>query len=106
MITNDQIQTIALTIASKFKINRIFLFGSYANGEPNSESDLDLCVTTRLGNKRKIEIIRAIRKEINDLFNIPIDILVYDNDEFQSRAVHQNTLEYKILNQGILLNEQ
>jgi uncharacterized protein len=106
MITNDQINAIAHTIASKFKINRIFLFGSYANGEPGIESDLDLCVITRLGNKRKIEFIRAIRKEINDLFNIPIDILVYDNEEFQLRAVHQNTLEYKILNQGILLNEQ
>ena len=106
MITNDQINAIANTITSKFKINNIFLFGSYAHGHPNNESDLDLCITTRLGKKRKIDLIRDIRREIIDHFNIPIDILIYDSEEFQKRAVHQNTLEYKILNQGILLNGQ
>ena len=106
MITKDQINSIAKTIAVKFHTDNIFLFGSYAAGVPNIESDLDLCITTRLGSSRKIELIRAIRKEINNFFNIPIDILVYDNDEFQKRAAFKNTLEYQILNQGILLNGQ
>jgi predicted nucleotidyltransferase len=104
MITNDQIKSIASTIDSKFSVKDIFLFGCYAQGEPNVESDLDLCVTTNLGTNRKIDLIRAIRKEISHILNIPLDILIYDSNEFQQRAAHQNTLEYKILNQGILLN--
>jgi predicted nucleotidyltransferase len=106
MVTNDQINSIANTIASKFQTNDIFLFGSHASGNANVESDIDICVTTRLGDRRKIDLIRAIRREISNIFNIPIDILIYDTDEFQKRAKHRNTLEYKILNQGILLNEQ
>ena len=104
MITNDQINSIASTITSKFPIKDIFLFGSYAQGKESAESDLDLCVTTHLENRRKIDMMRAIRKEISHIVNIPMDILVYDTDEFQKRAAHQNTLEYKIQNQGILLN--
>ena len=104
IISKDLIDSIVNTIASKFDTNEIFLFGSYANGDANIESDLDICVTTRLGDRRKIDLTRAIRREISNLFNIPIDILIYDTDEFQRRAAHQNTLEYKIRTQGILLN--
>ena len=104
MITNDQINSVALTIESKFPIKNIFLFGSYAQGAQNAESDLDLCITARLDNYRKIDLIRAIRKEISNILTVPLDILIYDTEEFEQRAVHQNTLENKILNQGILLN--
>ncbi len=80
------------------------MFGSYAYGKPQPESDLDFCILTDLGDKRKIELIRDIRREINFNFQIAIDILLYDNKEFNDRAIHQNTLEYKILKQGILIN--
>ena len=80
------------------------MFGSYAYGKPQPGSDLDFCILTNLGNKRKIELIRDIRKEISFNFQIAIDILLYDNKEFNERAIHQNTLEYKILKQGILIN--
>ncbi len=92
------------SIAVKFSTNKIFLFGSYAYGKPQPGSDLDFCILTDLGNKRKIKLIRDIRKEISLNFQIAIDILLYDNKEFNERAIHQNTLEYKILKQGILIN--
>jgi predicted nucleotidyltransferase len=106
MIASDQINLIAQIIAEKFDTTSIILFGSHAKGEAGLESDLDLCITTRLGNNRKIELMRAIRREIYDLFSIPIDLLIYDDEEFQQRAAHHNTLEYKIQKTGILLNGQ
>lgn len=104
MITKKQINILADTIAKKFSTRKIFLFGSYAYGKPQFESDLDICIITDLGNKRKIELIRDIRREINLYFQIPIDILLYDNNEFNERSIHPATLEYKILKQGILIN--
>jgi len=104
MITKNQIHTLANTIAKKFGTQKIFLFGSYAYGQPQYESDIDLCIITNLGEKRKIELIRDIRREISLNFHLPIDILVYDNVEFKERAIHRNTLEYKILNQGVIIN--
>jgi len=104
MITKRQINTLAKTIVKKFRTKKIFLFGSYAYGEPQSESDVDLCIITDLANRRKIELIRDIRREINLNFEMPIDILLYDNKEFNERAIHKNTLEHLILNRGILIH--
>jgi len=104
MITKTQINILGNTIAKKFRTSKIFVFGSYAYGKPQSESDLDLCIITELGNKRKIELLRDIRREIYSTFQIPMDILLYDREEFNERANHKNTLEHKILKQGILIN--
>jgi len=103
MITKSQINTLASTIATKFNTKKIFLFGSYAYGKPSPESDLDLCIVIDLKRKRKIELIREIRREINSKFQLPMDILLYDNDEFNERAIHKTTLEHKISHQGILI---
>jgi len=55
-----------------------------------------LCIITDLGNKRKIELIRDIQREISLNLQIPMDILLYDNEEFNERAIHKTTLEHKI----------
>ncbi|MFQ5752203.1 MAG: nucleotidyltransferase domain-containing protein [bacterium] len=86
----------------KFSVKQIILFGSQAYGKPEDGSDIDLCVITDIKNKRKIDIMREIRKETNSLIsNNPLDILVYDEKEFNERANLKNTLEYKILSQGL-----
>jgi predicted nucleotidyltransferase len=104
MISKNKMDSLVATITKKFKPKKIFLFGSYAYGNPAADSDLDLCIITKLDGERKIDIIRAIRKEIGSHFQLPLDILVYDDSEFHQRAALPNTLEYKILKQGILIN--
>lgn len=104
MISKEQINLLVETISQKFSPRKIFLFGSYAYGQPGSQSDLDLCIITDLGGKRKIDIIRDIRREVSSYFQIPMDILIYEDKEFNERANLNNTLEYKILKQGILIN--
>ncbi len=105
MLSKNQIDLLADTISKKFRTRKIFLFGSYAYGKPSSDSDLDLCVITDLGEKRKIDLIRDIRREVSSYFHIPFDILLYEENEFKKRATLKNTLEYKILKYGILIDE-
>ncbi len=104
MISKKQIGKIAGTISKKIGTKRIFLFGSYAYGEPTSDSDLDICVIASLGGKRKIDIIREIRREISSYFQSPLDILLYEESEFNERSILNNTLEHKILKHGKLIN--
>jgi len=59
---------------------------------------------TDLEGKRKIDLMREIRREINSIFHGSLDILLYGKEEFAQRASLKNTLEYKILNEGRLLN--
>ncbi len=104
MISKEQIDALVNTITKKFTPQKIFLFGSYAYGNPGVHSDLDLCIITDLGDKRKIDMMRDIRREIRNNFQLPLDILIYEDKEFDQRAALPNTLEFKILKQGILVN--
>ena len=58
-------------------VDRIYLFGSFAYGEPNKDSDLDLCIITENYDIRKRDLVRTIRKSISDVATMPVDILVY-----------------------------
>ncbi|MDY6970685.1 MAG: hypothetical protein SVR08_18835 [Spirochaetota bacterium] len=53
--------------------------------------------------KRKIDIMREIRRKIIPFVSSPMDILVYDEKEFDERAELRNTLEYKISHEGMLI---
>lgn len=53
-ITRKTIQAIADVIAKQFKPEKIILFGSWAWGKPNAESDIDLMIIKK-SKKRRIE---------------------------------------------------
>ena len=102
----DLLETIKISaqkIGEKILAKEIILFGSYADGIQNDESDIDLCFITGETNKRKIDIIRDIRKELFSQLSSPMDILVYSEKEFEERAELKNTFENTILNRGIKL---
>ena len=100
----DQIKFVAELLSKKFGIGKVFLFGSYAYGNPTSESDIDLCLITKLEGKRKIDLLHDMRMEISDSCKNPIDLIIYDNSEFEERSAIKSTLEYKILKEGVLIS--
>jgi predicted nucleotidyltransferase len=98
---SEQIETLGKKLKERFNVQQIIIFGSHAYGKPDEESDIDLCIITDLKNKRKIEIIREMRRELIDLISNPLDILVYTENEFNERADLRNTLEHKIMLDGL-----
>jgi len=104
MVSKNQIELVTDLIFKKFRPSKIFLFGSYAYGNTDLYSDLDICVITNLSGRRKIDIIRDIRREISSSFDMPLDILIYEDTEFNERAALKSTLEHKIMKSGILVN--
>lgn len=98
---SEQIEILKNKLKEKFAVKQIFIFGSHAYGQPDKESDIDLCVITDLNNKRKIDVIRKIRRELIDLISNPLDILIYSEKEFKERAGLRSTLEHKILKNGL-----
>ena len=44
MIDLENLQTTIITQLKHFDVEQIILFGLYAYGEPNEDSDLDLCI--------------------------------------------------------------
>ncbi|WP_333871164.1 nucleotidyltransferase domain-containing protein [Desulforamulus putei] len=106
-ITNYiELDKVVGALQENIRPKKIYLFGSFAYGQPDKESDIDLCIITDDNSKRKIEVLRQARRALASIVSLPIDLLVYRNEEFEERARLSTTLEYKIMNEGIMLYEQ
>jgi predicted nucleotidyltransferase len=99
MLVNIDISVDKLTeeIIDKFKPSKIILFGSVARGTYKSNSDIDLCIIKDTLNKR--ELIIEIYTKID--CEIPFDILLYTNEEWQKNVSDSSSFAYKINKTGV-----
>lgn len=97
----NHIDLITERIKENIKIDEVIIFGSYAYGEPNNESDIDLCIIIDDKDIKKRQILRQIRKLISPIMEYPMDILLFNKDEFYDKASFATTLEYKISEEGV-----
>lgn len=82
MITQEQINEITDRIVRSFKPQKIILFGSYANGKPTEESDLDLLIIKDSDFPSRLQN-RKVRKILSGL-KIPVDAIVKTPEEFHT----------------------
>jgi len=99
----------ALKQADPFKI---ILFGSYANGNPNKNSDIDMVVILDNNDvaktyderiKKKLFINRLVR---NINYKIALDILVYSKEEYKIIKNYGNYFIDEIENTGKIIYEK
>jgi predicted nucleotidyltransferase len=81
MITQEQINQVVKTIIAGYHPKKIILFGSYAQGNPSRESDIDLLVI-KDDNVPKIQRNRTVRRLLKD-FSLPVDVIVKSSQEFE-----------------------
>ncbi|MDR1015233.1 MAG: nucleotidyltransferase domain-containing protein, partial [Coriobacteriales bacterium] len=97
-----QLNTITETIVETIPVEQIYLFGSYAHGEPNEDSDLDIFVVIPDDTGREIDITIDLRKAIRGKKSMPVDLLVSSLSRFRER-ITTPTLERDIYEQGQLI---
>jgi len=99
----DELNTLKDIIIKTIPVGRIFLFGSYADGKPNIDSDLDIYVVMSDNAKiKEIDAMKLIRKAIRDKKTMPVDIVVSKENKFNQRKSYI-TIERQIEQDGILL---
>ena len=103
MVSRDVLDDIRNRLVKAYDPIAIYLFGSYAWGTPNEESDVDLLIVVDKSElksfKRPLKGYEALR----DLELIGKDLIVQTKDEFERRSSERTTLEYKIKRDGELL---
>ena len=107
MINNDIIaikETILNTVGETCE--KIILFGSYAYGTANKESDYDLFVVLKDDSEKPILALQKIYRNLarNPMFK-PVDVLANYKSRFEWRST-QPTIERKIANDGVILYER
>ncbi|MCL5667189.1 MAG: nucleotidyltransferase domain-containing protein [Patescibacteria group bacterium] len=101
--TREKIKEIAQKIAVEFKPEKIILFGSYAWGKPDPDSDVDLFVIKEVENTRGWA--GKIRMALWD-YPIAMDILVYNKERLGRSLKKQNFFIKDIISQGQVLYER
>lgn len=105
MTINDEILLIKDVIINAVPVEKLYLFGSYANGTPNDESDYDFYMVIPDNNIRPIDAIGDAYMAMRGMKRKPVDILAGTIEIF-SRRSKQLTLERKIAREGVLLYER
>jgi uncharacterized protein len=103
MIAQERIRDISERIADQFSPDRIILFGSYAYGEPNEGSDIDLLVVLPFEGKpyrKAAEIAAAVHA------GFPLDILARRPEDIQRRYREADPLVRDAIDRGQVLYER
>jgi predicted nucleotidyltransferase len=105
MVTQSQIQTLVNEIVENYQPEKIYLFGSYANGTPTIDSDIDLFIvkdTDVRKNKRNIQVRAAIKTYPY----VGMDIIVYTPEELKSVMHDVVNIGKEAIKTGKLLYER
>ncbi|MEK7562351.1 MAG: nucleotidyltransferase domain-containing protein, partial [Patescibacteria group bacterium] len=86
---------------AEYKPEKIILFGSFAWGEPNENSDIDLLIVKK-SNKPNIEMMKDVYRIIFRQGEA-VDVLVYTPEQFERRKKIGDPFIAKIINKGKIL---
>lgn len=102
MTTQRDIRRLAQRIAREFNPRRIILFGSYAYGKPNGDSDVDLLVLMPYQG-HAARLAGEILLKTDPVF--PVDIMIRSPDEIRTRYRRGDSFIREIIDRGKVLYE-
>lgn len=83
---------------------RIYLFGSFAEGKQKEDSDYDFYIVVKDSEKNINELTTEAYKSVRKIKKRPVDIIVGTASRFDDRK-NKPTIEYEVDKKGILLYE-
>ena len=102
MINREMIEEVKNRLIKVYDPLQIYLFGSYAWGNPNQDSDLDILIIIKQSDEQRHKRSIKASDALWDL-KVPKDLLVLTEQEFMKRENDVTTLCYKVKHEGELL---
>ena len=99
----ETVQDVVQRIVSGYSPQKIILFGSYANGKPDEDSDIDLLIikdTDKRPLERWMEVKRLLRDRNRKTSVSP---LVYTADEVKDRLAMKDFFIQEVMENGEVL---
>jgi predicted nucleotidyltransferase len=90
-------------LVSSARPAKVILFGSFAEGKATEDSDLDFVIVEREVKSKRKEMVR-LREAVGSV-GIPVDILVFSEDEVAEWGHLPGTALYWALRKGKVLYE-
>ena len=94
VFTIENIVSLVKPIAEKYHVDQIYLFGSYARGEAEIDSDVDFLVYG--GEQFKLTMIFALAEELREVLDKEVDVFeiheINVNSEFYNTIMKERLL--------------
>lgn len=101
-VSHAEIRRVVGEIVRQFHPRCVILFGSYAYGQPTTDSDVDLLVTMETP-LRAVDQAVTIRDAVD--FPFPTDLLVRTPRQVEERLAMDDLFLKEVLSRGIVLYE-
>jgi uncharacterized protein len=102
MISEEKIQEAKRRLIEAYNPIAIYLFGSYAWGEPTEDSDIDLYILFKKSTDINFDLKKRGNRQLAGI-GFAVDFLLNYQVDFNKRAKHPSTLERKIKTEGKLI---
>jgi len=102
MIAPERITELSARIAATYAPERIILFGSYADGSADEDSDVDLLVILVHEEhpvQKAAEILRALQPRL------PLDLIVRTPEDVRQRLAWNDFFLREVMEKGVVLYE-
>jgi predicted nucleotidyltransferase len=101
-VGQDLLDEVTRRLAAEFQPEQVWLFGSYAWGQPDEHSDLDLLVVVSVSNEAPVRRAQRAHRCLRGL-GFSKDILVKTRAELERYRGVPASLEAEILGKGRLI---
>jgi len=97
---------IAEKLKNEYEPLKIILFGSYAHGSPEEDSDIDLLILKNTRKSRADRFVTVKRIIYNPNRKIPVSPLVFTPEELEKRIAMGDDFIREIMQKGLILYER
>ncbi len=101
-LEQDILDEMVRRLVTEFHPEKIILFGSYAWGEPNDDSDIDLFVIVPDSTEKPIDRMHRAYHCVSGL-GMPVDVLVRPRSQVERYRNVYASLECEVLERGKVL---
>ena len=90
----EYIRDVITPIAKRYQIKRVYLFGSYARGDYNKNSDVDLRIDK--GNLKGLFVLCGFYTDVSEALQLKVDVLTTGSleEDFLERLRDEEVLLY------------
>jgi predicted nucleotidyltransferase len=101
-VNTHELNTIVSRLVETLHPEQIILFGSYAYGYPNQDSDFDLLVIVSESDQPRYRRSRVAYSALRGI-SFPTDVIVMTREEVKKKLTVHSSLVRQVLDQGQVL---
>ncbi len=99
----DEIEELKNAFVKDLLPEKVYLFGSFAEGRANEESDYDFYIVVNDSEKDMLRLTTRAYKAIRDKQYRPVDIIINTSKTFEERKKRASSVESEVAKKGVLL---